>query len=190
MKGAKGEHGYPGYKGEKGEVGDSKPATMKQATTQPPTEITPTTNEPSTINMPTTESTTIPSEKCGGPGWRRVAFINMTDPNQNCPQGLRLRTYSVRICGRALNGRGDCSSVTFPVDGTQYRQVYGRAIAHRWGQNYAFYGYHSKVQTINGYYVDGLSLTHGSPRTHIWTFACGLFNGTGGNIFPNYRLSL
>ena len=67
MKGAKGEHGYPGYKGEKGEVGDSKPATMKQATTQPPTEITPTTIEPSTIS----------SEVCGGPGWRRVAFMDL-----------------------------------------------------------------------------------------------------------------
>ena len=33
-------------------------------------------------------------------------------------------------------------------------------------------------QTIDGYYVDGLSFTHGSPRTHIWTFASGLFSGT------------
>jgi hypothetical protein len=27
---------------------------------------------------------------------------------------------------------------------------------------------------INGAYVDGVSLTHGSPRQHIWTFAAGL----------------
>ena len=27
--------------------------------------------------------------------------------------------------------------------------------------------------TIDGYYVDGVSLTHGSPQQHIWTFAAG-----------------
>ena len=27
--------------------------------------------------------------------------------------------------------------------------------------------------TISGAYVDGVSLTHGSPRHHIWTFAAG-----------------
>ena len=175
MKGAKGEHGYPGYKGEKGEVGDCKPPTMKQATTQPPTENTPTTTEPSTIS----------SEVCGGPGWRRVAFINMTDLNETCPQGLRLT--SVRSCGRGHTGQRDCSSVTFPVDGPQYSQVCGRAIAHRWGPNYAFYRYIFESQTINGAYVDGLSLTHGSPRSHIWTFASGLFSGSNESIHADLR---
>ena len=43
-------------------------------------------------------------------------------------------------------------------------------------------------RNIDVAYVDGLSVTHGqSPRTHIWTFASGLFNGTSGDIFPNYR---
>ena len=34
----------------------------------------------------------------------------------------------------------------------------------------------SGSQTIEGYYVDGISLTHGPPgsRQHIWTFAGGL----------------
>jgi len=32
-------------------------------------------------------------------------------------------------------------------------------------------------QTIEGHYVEGVSLTHGPPgaRQHIWTFAAGLF---------------
>ena len=126
-----------------------------------------------------------PSEMCGGPGWRRVAFINMTDPNQDCPQGLKLTGYSIRSCGRADNSSRVCSSVTFPINSSQsqYSQVCGRATAYRWGYNYAFYGYHSAGQTINGYYVDGLSVTHGygCARTHIWTFASGLFNGTNIN---------
>ena len=111
----------------------------------------------------------------------------MTDPNQDCPQGLSLTDYSIRSCGRVHTGNTDCSSVTFPVDGPQYSQVCGRATAYRWGENYAFHSYHTLGQTIDGFYVDGLSLTHGSPRTHIWTFASGLFSGTSGDSHPNLR---
>ena len=130
------------------------------------------------------------SGMCGGPGWRRVAFINMSDSNQNCPRGLNLTDYSIRSCGRAENTRRTCSSVTFLTNSSlsQYSQVCGRATAYRWGYNYAFNGYHSASQNIDGYYVDGLSLTHGSPRTHIWTFASGLFNGTNINdTLPTLR---
>ena len=127
-----------------------------------------------TSSSTTKTATTIPSETCGGPGWRRVAFINMTDPNQDCPRGFNLTDYhSVRSCGRSHPELHSCSSVTFPTDGPQYSQVCGRATAYRWAYNYAFFGYHRQGFRINGAYVDGLSLTHGSPRTHIWTFASG-----------------
>ena len=32
--------------------------------------------------------------------------------------------------------------------------------------------------SINTYYVDGISVTGGSPRQYIWTFACGINEGT------------
>ena len=32
---------------------------------------------------------------------------------------------------------------------------------------------HYGASSIESYYVDGLSITHGSPRKHIWTFAVG-----------------
>ena len=35
--------------------------------------------------------------------------------------------------------------------------------------------------------MDGFSLTHGSPRTHIWTFASGFFSGTSGDSLSNFR---
>ena len=137
----------------------------------------------STIELITTITpTTLPSETCGGPEWRRVAFLNMTDPNQNCPQGLSLTEYSIRSCGRGHSGKFDCSSVTFPVDGPQYSQVCGRVTAYRWGGSNAFFGYHILNQNIDGYYVTGgLSLTHGQPRTHIWTFASGRFSSSSRN---------
>ena len=109
----------------------------------------------------------------------------MTDPNHNCPHGLNLTNYSVRSCGRSSSAR--CSSVTFQADGSQYSRVYGRVKGYRWKNNYAFFGYHSRGQTIDGYYVDGLSLTYGSPRKHIWRFASGLFSGTSSDSHPDYR---
>ena len=160
------------------------PATVS-ATTDLPT-------EPATTVTPTTEATNaptnLPSDVCGGPGWRRVAFINMTDPNQDCPQGLNLTDYSIRSCGRA-HSEGNCSSpLVFPVNGSQYSQVCGRVTAYRWGATGAFVGYNSPTGSIDGVYVDGLSLTHGSPRTHIWTFASGIFNGiTSDDPLPEAR---
>ena len=35
---------------------------------------------------------------------------------------------------------------------------------------------------INGYYIDGISLTHGSPCKHIWSFISGPFK----NRHPSY----
>ena len=40
-------------------------------------------------------------------GWTRVAFLNMTDPNQQCPGAWTLRTRSSeprRLCGRGNSG--------------------------------------------------------------------------------------
>ena len=108
----------------------------------------------------------------GTPGWRRIAFINMTDTSYNCPTGLNLTSYSKRTCGRSQESSG-CSSTTFSVGGLPYSQVCGRIRGYQFGATSAFYIF---SQGINGYYVDGISLTHGGAggRQHIWTFAAGL----------------
>ncbi len=31
--------------------------------------------------------------------------------------------------------------------------------------------FHGPMSSIDESYVDGLSITHGSPRQHVWTFA-------------------
>ena len=114
---------------------------------------------------------------CGGsPGWRRVAFLNMTDTNQDCPSGWSLTTHSVRTCGRASSGWYTCDQVTFPVSGGEYSRVCGRIRAYQYGYAWAFRGALSPIfrLSLNGSYVDGISVTHGAPRQHIWTFAAGL----------------
>ena len=109
---------------------------------------------------------------CGGTGgWRRVVYLDMTDPTSTCPSGWQLTGYSKRTCGRVSTDFSICDSVTFPVD-QSYTKFCGRIKAYQWGVTSAFATY--DVTTIDGNYVSGLSLTHGSPRQHIWTFAAGL----------------
>ena len=101
-------------------------------------------------------------------GWVRVANIDMTDPNQQCPPGFQQRT-DVRSCDRSDTGHG-CTPITFPSNSIEYRQVCGRIRAYQYGWTCAYY--HIRSYTIEERYVYGMSLTHGKhPRQHIWTFA-------------------
>ena len=122
--------------------------------------------------------TTIPeTTECGGSGWRRVAFLNMTDPDQTCPSSWRLFSQdSVRACGRQYSNIGSCDSVQFSPDGYEYTQVCGRILGYQYmspdGYNPT---YHSTPgNEINEPYVDGVSVTYGAPRQHIWTLYGGL----------------
>ena len=107
-------------------------------------------------------------------GWVRVANLNMTDPDQQCPENLQLSyTNPIRLCGRSTGG---CDSVTFTTYGVQYRQVCGRVRGYQFASPDGFNcNVRSCPTNINYPYVDGVSITHGaSPRKHIWTYAAGL----------------
>ena len=116
-----------------------------------------------------------PPYGCGGTGgWRRVVYLNMTDPNTNCPSGWQLTSHSKRTCGKVRASRLSCDSVFFHDSGGNYTSVCGSIRAYQYGQTDAFEAYHNGyVTTIEGAYVAGVNLTHGSPRQHIWTFAAG-----------------
>ncbi len=106
-------------------------------------------------------------------GWMRVANLDMTDPNQNCPEGLRLVTRTeppLHTCGREGPG---CTSTTYSTYGVEYSKVCGRIIAYQNNTLDAFTPYFINISlSIDDVYVDGVSLTYGqSPRQHIWTFA-------------------
>ena len=110
---------------------------------------------------------------CGGEGWTRVAYLDMTDPNTNCPSGWRHNPgYPRRTCGKVSTGRLTCDSVFFPVRGGAYTSVCGRIKGYQNSRTDVFEVYHNgDATTIDEPYVSGVSLTHGSPRQHIWTFA-------------------
>lgn len=118
---------------------------------------------------------------CNGPGWRRIAFLNMTDPSEQCPEVLLETQYSKRTCGR-YGHEPQCWSITYTnTNATQYTQVCGRIRAYQWGQNTAFTPYFLNTRgiTLENIYMDGISITHGSvgARQHIWSFAIGYIDG-------------
>ena len=116
---------------------------------------------------------------CGSIGWTRVAYLNMSDPSQQCPTELSLYNEGgVRACGKQYSG---CDSITFSTDNIRYSQVCGRVIGYQYGHTDAFNSHSS----ISGHYVEGISITHGSPRQHIWTLAAGYYEtGTSSRYCP------
>ena len=109
----------------------------------------------------------------GTKGWMRVANLNMTDPNQQCPQNFNLYTQPKRLCGKRTNGNG-CDSVKFTASGLQYNKVCGRVVGYQFRSPDAFRRFVQSDSAIDKAYVDGVSITHGNPRKHIWTYAAGL----------------
>ena len=112
-------------------------------------------------------------------GWMRVASIDMTNSSQQCPNGLKAITKSSkRLCGRKLYGPG-CSSTVFQVHGIKYTHMCGKVIGYQDKFTDAFQQTEHRTSTIDGNYVDGVSITHGyHPRKHIWTFAAAVSEAT------------
>ena len=146
--------------------------TPTEAPTKPPTEAPPT-------EAPTKPPTEAPAEEqspCEGTGWRRVAYLNMADPDASCPKGWKLNTFdSQRVCGRASSDKDSCDSTTFSVGGEEYSQVCGKIKAYQFENSLGFAAPPDTTFTIDQRYADGVSLTRGSPRQHIWTFAAGAY---------------
>ena len=111
---------------------------------------------------------------CGkGGGWRRIASLNMANSNEKCPTQFRYYSQDgVRACGRPVTNSGSCSGITFPSKDIEYSQVCGKVIGYQVGLTDGAKR-HQTGGTINSPYTDGVSLTYGSPRKHIWTLMCG-----------------
>ena len=102
-------------------------------------------------------------------GWMRVAYINMRQRGARCPSPFRLVTSPRSFCGRASIETGGCSSKTFSTHSINYNKVCGQVRGYQYGTPDGFVG----PKDVDSYYVDGISITHGSPRKHLWTYAIG-----------------
>jgi len=80
---------------------------------------------------------------CGGTtGWRRVVYLDMTDPSTTCPSGWQLTGLSKRTCGKVSTRGYACDSVTFPVSGGEYSRVCGRIKTYQYDWTDGFEAYH------------------------------------------------
>ena len=140
-----------------------------------------------TTSAPPSQPTSAPQfvgskSECGSGQWKRIAYFDMSDPAQECPRGWRGYTSPVRCCGRPVTDRSSCPAVFFETYGYQYSKVCGRATGYQQGSPDGFASIvnaEPSTETVNGIYVDGVSVTHGNPRMHIWTFAVGLHERGG-----------
>ena len=101
-------------------------------------------------------------------GWMQVVNLDMTNIGHQCPPGTTLKTdLPKRLCGIGISGLG-CSSTFF---GIAYSQVCGKIIGYQDGSPDAFG--QAQGQSMDGAYVEGISLTHGSnPRQHSYLDFC------------------
>ena len=129
-------------------------------------------------------------------GWMRVAHFDMTSKKKTCPPGLINTTEAwwcppltcptpppadMNICTRSHTDKYGCSRDTFATHGVNYSMVCGQARGYQFRYTPAFRGSHyngdgfryARLLTLDDPYVSGLSVTYGSPRNHIWTFAAG-----------------
>ena len=99
--------------------------------------------------------------------WMRIAYLNMSDPNAQCPDGWREVQSPIRTCRRQMDT--SINSVNYTSYGIPYSRVCGRIVAYQFGNPDGFGSINPQV--IDEAYVDGISITFGHPRHHIWTFA-------------------
>ena len=119
---------------------------------------------------------------CGsGGGWTRIGYLDMTQPTHSCPSSLTLyEEDGHRVCRRSSN-TPSCNSIILQNNGISYSQICGKVTAYQYRAPDAVL---SRVQTnnISSFYLDGISITRGSPRQHVWSLMVGLFE----NSVPGY----
>ena len=119
----------------------------------------------------------------GHKGWMRIADLNTTR-GDSCPEGwINNVAYKLRCTGGESAG---CYSANFSTIGTQYTKVCGQMKGYQKGSDDGFYPYayaHGTTpiiykpdvtsRSIDGVYLDGVSITTERPRKHIWSYAVG-----------------
>ena len=106
-------------------------------------------------------------------------MILAEDSGDNCPNGwAKFRTPndpvypSLDVCQSPGGGSG-CFPTTFSAYNVSYSKICGKARGYQRATPDAF-ALFSSTKSIDGPYVDGLSITLGNPRRHVWTYAVGI----------------
>ena len=125
--------------------------------------------------------------QCGGHkgGWTRVAQFD-TSQGDPCPSGWTLITTpganSRSVC-RSGNTNG-CHSAIFTTYNISFYKICGQVRGYQKG-NVNCFGLVAG-DSIDEPYVDGVSITLGNPRKHVWTYAVGISDSSGNNDITHY----
>jgi len=114
--------------------------------------------------------------ECGGHkgGWMKIADLD-TSRGDKCPSGwTKIATNDagqpfIDVCKATSNNAG-CYPVSFSVNSVSYHKICGKARGYQKRTTDAF---NTNSKSIDSTYVDGLSITLGRPRKHVWTYAAG-----------------
>ena len=102
---------------------------------------------------------------CGGLGWKRVEYQDFR--NRPCYFGFYTFSDESHLCG--VPNEHECREVTISIDDMEYNSVCGRIKAFQYGTPNGF----NPEPFLKYVYLTGISLTHGEPATHIWSFVAG-----------------
>ena len=109
---------------------------------------------------------------CGGitGGWMRIANIDTTQED-DCPSGWRKITQPRPLC-RGSGDAAGCYSANFSNNKTEYNSICGKLRGYQQGSHSGFFG-QRLGDSIDVPYLDGVSITVGNPRKHVWSYAVG-----------------
>ena len=105
---------------------------------------------------------------CGGitGGWMRIANTDTTQ-GDNCPSGWRKITQPRPLC-RGSGDAAGCYSAYFSNSKAEYNSICGKLCGYQKGSPDGFH-----IGNIDAAYFNGVSITVGNPRKHVWSYAVG-----------------
>ena len=115
--------------------------------------------------------------ECGGHkgGWTTIVKLD-TSKGDVCPSGWTTITTPgdlPKVVCRSGNDAADCYSAIFTTYNITFNKICGQVKGYQKGVPDAFNPTKYVTKSINDHYVDGLSITLGNPRKHVWTYAVG-----------------
>ena len=121
-----------------------------------------------TVNGERREVYCLMEKRCNKDGpWMLLSEFNQT---MNCPNALAtVRVHGRKLCPRRYNLWAGCASIKMNTGGVKYSEVCGRVTGYQRGSPDAFH----ELRSIDGPYLDGVSITQGRRRKHIWSLAAG-----------------
>ena len=121
--------------------------------------------------------------ECPGRGWVKVVDFNLeANSSAEClGNWLKAEKGNISYCYRHERNTNSCTSATISVGCIQdYTQVCGRVRAYQIGDTNGFFPSYKTSIGIDDAYLNGVSITYGMPRRHVWSFVSG-YSSTSDN---------